>query len=107
MASRPTVTVIVPCYNFGDFLAECVQSVITQSGVDTQVIIIDDASSDRSPQLAAELAARYPNVEARLPSKNMGHIPTYNEGIEAATGDYLALLSADDLLVGGALERAV
>ena len=46
--------------------ADCVQSVISQAGVDTEVLIIDDASTDRSPLVAAELAARHPNVEARV-----------------------------------------
>jgi glycosyltransferase involved in cell wall biosynthesis len=107
MALRPTVSVIVPCYNYGEFLADCVQSVISQAGVNTEVLIIDDASTDRSRLVAAELAARHPNVEARVHPENLGHIATYNEGIQWATGDYLVLLSADDLLVDGALDRAV
>jgi glycosyltransferase involved in cell wall biosynthesis len=107
MAPRPTVSVIVPCHNYGEFLAQCVESLVGQSGVETQVLIIDDASTDESPRVAAELAARYPNVEARLHAENQGHIATYNEGVTWATGDYLVLLSADDLLVDGALERAV
>ena len=107
MALRPTVSVIVPCYNYGEFLADCVQSVISQAGVNTEVLIIDDASTDRSPLVAAELAARHPNVEARVHPENHGHIATYNEGVQWATGDYLVLLSADDLLVDGALDRSV
>ncbi len=99
------VDVIVPCYNYGRFLRECVGSVLTQP-VEVRVLIIDDASTDDTPEVAVALAAEDARVEFRRHAVNRGHIATYNEGLEWVSGDYNLLLSADDLLVEGALLRA-
>jgi len=100
------VDVFVPCYNYGRFLRECVESVLTQDGVGVRVLIIDDASSDDSEQVGRALAARDGRVEYRRHIANRGHITTYNEGLDWAAGDYVVLLSADDVLFPGALLRA-
>jgi hypothetical protein len=102
-----TVSVIIPCYNYGRFLDQCVQSVLTQDGVDVHVLVIDDASTDGSKHDAAGLRKRDQRVDVVFHERNMGHIATYNEGLEWAHGEYLLLLSADDYLTPGALTRAV
>lgn len=102
----PTVSVIVPCYNYGQFLAGCVASVLNQSGVEVQLLIVDDCSTDSSAAVARELSERHEQIEFRQHSQNMGLIPTANEGLEWAEGDYVVLLSADDLLVPGSLQRS-
>ncbi|MGW7436404.1 glycosyltransferase [Streptomyces sp. NPDC054849] len=103
-----TVSVVIPCYKYGHFLADCVRSALDeQEGVDVRVLIIDDASPDDSADVARALAAADPRIEVRVHERNQGHIATYNEGLlEWADGDYVALLSADDRLVPGALVRA-
>lgn len=101
-----SVDVFVPCYNYGRFLEECVRSVLNQDGVDVRVLIIDDASSDDTPEVGRALAAADPRVGYRRHTANRGHIATYNEGLEWTSGDYLLLLSADDMLTPGALARA-
>ncbi len=101
------VDVAVPCYRYAHFLKECVASILSQPGVEVRVCIIDDASPDDTPAVAAELAASDDRVTVRRHGSNRGHIVTYNEGLDWATGDYLLLLSADDVLVPGALTRAV
>ena len=104
----PIVSVVIPCYNYGRFLTACVRSVVTQRGVRTRVLIIDDASTDDSAVMAQALAALHPQVEVKLHAVNRGHIATYNEGLlEWASGDYVTLLSADDELPPGSLERSV
>jgi glycosyltransferase involved in cell wall biosynthesis len=100
-----SVDVVVPCYNYGRFLRECVGSVLAQDGVDVRVLILDDASSDGTPEVGRALAADH-RVEYRRHAANRGHIATYNEGIDWLAGDYCLILSADDLLVPGALARA-
>lgn len=102
-----SVDVIVPCYRYGHFLEECVTSVLTQEGPTVRVLVIDDASPDNSGDVAKTLAARDPRVTARTHAMNQGHIATYNEGIEWVSADYYLLLSADDYLLPGALNRAV
>ena len=63
--SRPLVTVVIPCYNYGHFLPAAVASALDQRGVDVEVIIVDDASSDGSADVARELADRDPRVRDR------------------------------------------
>ncbi|SOD70306.1 glycosyl transferase family 2 [Jatrophihabitans sp. GAS493] len=106
-AQRPTVTVVVPCYNYGRYLEECVASILTQPDVEPDVIIVDDASPDGSGEVADGIAARDQRVQVIHHPVNTGHITTYNDGLSAATGKYVVLLSADDLLTPGALGRAV
>lgn len=98
--------VVVPCHNYGRFLTDCVRSVLDQSVSDVRVLIIDDASSDSSVEIARSLADGDSRVQVVAHATNKGHIATYNEGIAWADSDYFLLLSADDLLVPGALERA-
>lgn len=103
----PSVSVVVPCYNYGHFLEQCLQSVLHQAGVAVEVLIIDDASSDDTGTLSESLAQRDKRVQLIRHAQNRGHIATFNEGIAAATGDYFLLLSADDYLLPGALGRAI
>src|SRR3954471_18429980 len=100
------VDVIVPCYNYAHFLRECVSSLLSQEGVDVRVLIIDDCSPDNTPEVAAKLLAKDRRVEYRRHEINIGHIATYNEGLEWGTGAYMLLLSADDMLTPGAFRRA-
>ena len=100
------VDVIVPCYKYGHFLRQCVESVLTQEGVDVRVLIIDDASPDNTAEVAEELAAVDSRVTFCRHAVNRGHIDTYNEGLEWATGEFTLLLSADDMLTPGSLSRA-
>jgi glycosyltransferase involved in cell wall biosynthesis len=106
LTTRPTVSVVIPCYNYGHFLPECVGSVVSQTEVDLEIIIVDDASPDGSVAVAHELAAKDSRIRVIANEVNKRHIATYNTGLDAATGDYVVLLSADDLLAPGALGRA-
>jgi GT2 family glycosyltransferase len=100
------VDVIIPCYNYGRFLSQCVNSVLGQAGVDVRALVIDDASPDNTAEVAAALAQEDRRVTFIRHTTNKGHIKTYNEGIEWASADYMLLLSADDYLMPGALRRA-
>jgi glycosyltransferase involved in cell wall biosynthesis len=102
----PTVDVVIPCYNYARYLRDCVHSVLSQSAVTARVLVIDDASPDDTAQVGQELAASNHEVEFRRHAINKGHIATYNEGIEWASADYMLILSADDYLLPGALNRA-
>jgi glycosyltransferase involved in cell wall biosynthesis len=103
----PTVDVVVPCYRYGHLLPLCVDSILSQEGVDVRVLIIDDASGDGSADVARDLAAADPRVEAREHEQNKRHIATFNEGIlDWAEAPLTLLISADDELNVGALKRA-
>jgi hypothetical protein len=104
MTSRPTIDVVVPCYNYGRYLRRCVDSVLAQPDLAARVLIIDDCSSDDTPEIGQSLARDDSRVEYRRHVTNQGHIRTYNEGLLGwVTADYCLLLSADDYLVAGAL----
>lgn len=98
---------IVPCYNYAHYLPGCLESILGQTDVQMDVLVIDDCSSDETTEVATRIAERDPRVKVRRHDRNMGHLRTYNEGFEWSSGDYTALVSADDLLTPGALGRAV
>lgn len=107
-ADTRVVSVVIPCYNYARYLRGCVESVLSQEGVTPRILIIDDASPDDTAQVCEQLAREHPAVSFRRHAHNQGHIATYNEGLlEWADGDYVTLLSADDLLTGGSLLRSV
>ena len=101
-----SVDVVVPCYRYGSFLKECVESVLAQPSVEVRVLVIDDASPDSTAEVAADVARKDSRVTFWRHDCNQGHIQTYNEGIEWASADYMMILSADDYLLPGALTRS-
>lgn len=104
--SHPSVSVVIPCYNYGRYLSDCVNSVLDQQDVDVDVLVIDDASSDGSAEIVSRLPKQDNRIRIICHAENKGHIATYNEGLAQATGKYAVLLSADDLLTPGCLSRA-
>lgn len=100
------IDVVIPCYNYGRYLRNCVRSVLDQEGVSVRVLVIDDCSPDNTPEIGRALAAEDSRVAYRRHEQNLRHIATYNEGFEWSSGDATLLLSADDLVTSGALTRA-
>lgn len=107
LLTRPRVSVVVPCYNYARYLPQAVASALDQPGLDVEVIVVDDASRDDSALVATRLAATHPEVSVVRHRTNAGHIATYNDGLARTTGDYVVLLSADDVLTPGSLTRSV
>jgi Glycosyl transferase family 2 len=104
---RPRVSVVIPCYNYARFLPDSVGSALSQSGVDPEVIVVDDASTDDSAAVAEGFAATDPRVTVVHHAHNTGHVIAFNAGLARATGEFIVRLDADDLLTPGALARAV
>jgi hypothetical protein len=102
---RPRVTVVVPAYNYARYLTDCAESVLTQRDVEIRLIIADDASTDETPRVTEELAARDARVTVIRNERNKGHIPTVNAALELVDTEYVVKLDADDLLPAGALAR--
>lgn len=100
------MSVVVPCYRYGHFLPTCVRSILDQDGVDVDVLIIDDASPDDSAAVAHRLADEDSRVRVVVHEVNRGHIATYNEGLIVARGEYVMLLSADDMLAPRSLANS-
>jgi hypothetical protein len=92
----PTVSVIMSHCNGVAFLARAVESVLAQTYRDFEFIIIDDGSTDASPQRLRELAARDARIKLVV-RENRGLTKTLNEGVRLATGQYLARMDSDDV----------
>jgi GT2 family glycosyltransferase len=101
------IDVAIPCYNYGRFLRSCVASVLSQKIPNLRILIIDNASTDDSVEIARQLAADDRRVEVAAHRQNLGPHASFNEAIDWASSDYFMLLCADDLLAPGALGRAV
>lgn len=82
------------------------RSVLAQEGVALSVLVLDDSSTDNSLSIAQKIADEDPRVRVIAHKKNRGHIPTVNEGVEAADGEYIVKLDADDMLAEGSLKRS-
>ena len=106
-SSRAESTSRIPCYQYGRFLRDCVMSVLTQGIRGLRVLIIDNASTDDSAEVAQQLAAEDQRVEVVVHQRNLGHHASFNEGIDWASSTYFMVLCADDLLAPGCLARAV
>lgn len=91
----PTVSVIVPVYNAQASLARCLDSILKQEYTDLELLVIDDGSTDGSPAICDEYAARDARVRV-VHKENEGVSVARNRGIGEATGDYLQFLDADD-----------
>jgi glycosyltransferase involved in cell wall biosynthesis len=94
IAGEPSVSIIVPCFNYGRFLGEAIESALAQTHLPLEVIVIDDGSTDDS----REVAARYVPAIDLLTQPNRGLVAVLNRGVGVAKGEYFVILSADDVL---------
>ncbi|MYW64717.1 glycosyltransferase [Streptomyces sp. SID8379] len=99
----PRFSVVVPAYKVQGFLRASLDSVLTQSFTDLEVIAVDDASPDHCAAILAEYTARDPRVTAVHLPENAGVGPARNAGAARARGDYLLFLDGDDTFTPGLL----
>ena len=102
-----SVDVAVPCYQYGRYLRGCTASVLQQGFDDVRILIIDNASTDDSLEVARGLSKEDSRIQVTAHSRNLGHLTSFNEGIEWARADYFMILCADDMVAPGAFRRAV
>lgn len=99
MIRQPFFSVVTPCYNHGSFLEETLVSVKAQSFADWECLVVDDASTDHSPDVAGRLASVDPRIRLVRHERNQGLAATRNTAIRQALGRYIVFLDADDLLL--------
>jgi glycosyltransferase involved in cell wall biosynthesis len=100
----PAVSVIIPNYNYGDFIGETLRSVLAQTFQDFEVIVIDDGSTDKSREIIRGAEADFNGKLMLIEQKNEGVYSARNKGIRIARGKYIAFLDADDIWNRTALE---
>jgi glycosyltransferase involved in cell wall biosynthesis len=94
---NPTVSFVVPCYGLAHLLPECINSILSQTFHDFEVLIMDDCSPDHTMEVARSYRDR--RVYHVRNEHNLGHLRNYNKGIGLARGKYVWLISADDYLL--------
>ena len=94
----PAVSIIIPVYNIGKYLEKCLDSVIAQTFPDIEIIVVNDGSTDNSPEIIARYADKDPRIVV-IDKANEGLAYARKSGIEAANGEYIQHLDGDDILV--------
>jgi len=101
--TTPRLSVIVPVYEMGRYLPEAIASIEAQGVDDVEIIVVDDGSTDETPQVVATLGDRVVAIR----QDNAGPAAARNRGLAVARGDLIAFLDADDLWPEGKLELQV
>lgn len=106
MRKKPLVSIIVPIYNAGAYLRDCLDSILRQSYNNIEVILIDDGSTDESGDICDEYTSSFPQIKV-FHQKNCGSSAARNKGFDVAVGDYLYFVDADDWIDGRSVEILV
>ena len=102
-----TVSILLPVYNAEKYLSEAIDSVLAQTLIDWELLLIDDGSTDNSIKILEEYAAKDSRIKIYNNDNNLGLIATLNRGVELCKGDYIARMDADDIMVSNRLEKQV
>ena len=100
---QPLVSVIIPNYNYGHFLAQSIDSVLAQTYPNIEIIVVDDGSSDDS----AEVLMTYSDKIKWIKQSNQGVSAARNKGTAASKGELIAFLDADDVWLPEKIEKQV
>ena len=95
--NKPKVSIIIPCYGVEKCLDRCVESIVNQSLRDIEIILVDDGSPDKVPQICDEWAKKDCRIKV-VHKKNEGLGFARNSGLEMAIGDYIAFVDSDDFV---------
>jgi glycosyltransferase involved in cell wall biosynthesis len=89
---NPKVSIVIPCYNYAQYIGECIESCLNQSQTPFEIIVVDDGSTDNSREVIAQYPVRL------IQQANAGVAHARNRGIQASSGDYFICIDADDKL---------
>ncbi|MGN8158608.1 glycosyltransferase family 2 protein [Salinisphaera sp. SWV1] len=102
----PTLSVVVAAYNIADFIGACLDSLVSETYGDYEVIVVDDGSTDATLEILADRSARYPQLRI-IQRENGGLGAARNTGIAAASGKYLTFVDGDDWVEPGYIETCL
>ncbi len=106
-AGTPKVSVVVPSFNHAAFIQSTLRSIFNQTQAPAQLLVIDDGSSDGSPEIIERLLQDCPFPSELIVQSNRGLCTTLNEGLSRTSGDYFAYLSSDDVWLPDFIEARV
>lgn len=96
--STPSISILLPTYNYARFLPEAIESVLAQDWTDYELLISDDRSTDGSAAIIAAYAERDPRIRFRVQPANLGMVANWNWCLDQARGEYIKFLFGDDRL---------
>jgi glycosyltransferase involved in cell wall biosynthesis len=107
--SQPLVSIVVPVYNEEEFLAECVESILAQTYANWECVIVDNCSTDRSPEIACDYAARDLRIRVHENEKFIRAVPNFNGALRqvSSSSKYVKMVFSDDWIFPECLERMV
>ena len=103
----PLVSVICISHNHGRYIEEALMSVMNQTHDNMEIIIVDDSSSDHSPQVIRQFISKYPYVQAIFLPERLGNCKAFNRGLEKVQGDFIIDLAADDVLLSNRVREGL
>jgi GT2 family glycosyltransferase len=102
---QPLVSICIPCYNAAPFIGETLLSVLAQTYTNLEIIVCDDKSKDNTLEVAKTFTD--PRISIYVNEQNLGSSGNYNKALSYATGKYVKLLCADDLITPDCIEKQV
>lgn len=103
--TTPKVSVCIPTFNGERFVAATIESVLSQSFADFELVLVDDASTDETPRIIERFCDS--RIKVHRNETNLGFEGNFNRALQLATGEYVKVLPMDDLIFPGCLERQV
>lgn len=105
---EPKVSVLIPSYNQENVIEQTVMSALTQDYDNLEVVVSDDASKDRTPQILKEIQRKYPErLKIFLDQTNLGVTKNHTRGLRECRGDFIAFQDGDDLFMPGKIKKQV
>ena len=106
MSNNPLVSIIVPIYGTEDYLPACIDSIRNQSYSNIQIILVDDQSPDKCPEICDDYASKDDRIVV-IHQKNKGVSGARNTGLDRATGEYIMFVDSDDTIYPDAIKTLV
>jgi O-antigen biosynthesis alpha-1,3-abequosyltransferase len=105
--NRMKLSIIIPVYNFGEFLPDTLKSILKQRVNEVEVLVVDGASTDNTTKIVSQFSSRHPQIKYhRLPKKG-GIDRDLAKAVQLATSEYCWLFSGDDVMATGAIARVL
>jgi glycosyltransferase involved in cell wall biosynthesis len=104
---KPTLSVLLPTFNHAHLVGRAIDAIGSQSRPPEELVVVDDASTDKTPEVLAALAKKYPFMQVIRNAKNLGVAGAANEGLRRITGDFIYGAASDDWVLPGAFEKAM
>ena len=107
MTSNYKLSICIPTYNRAAYIGETLASIISQSGDDIEIVIVDGASTDNTADVVNEFQGRFENIHYHREKQNNGIDADLAKSVALAQGEYCWLMSSDDILAAGAIQRVL